>query len=225
MRATVIVTADGGAARHVHRSCAGVIEAPGPRAWLMACSESVLHGSAMTGLFGNDGLKFSGPLALLVSADLSDRLTQIHSVIFNIILVLIWLHLVAIGFYFLVKGENLVVGLSQFMQSLECNSSRIPGPILAGDNPTHLGFHQRRQIPTLLGRLDRLRHPLGFRVANLEPDLGVYATYYYYPAPLHFSRFLRPALKVENQVELGFSIGSASPFQLLSLSRSMKRRE
>jgi cytochrome b len=69
---------------------------------------AVLLAQAMTGLFGNDGLKFSGPLALLVSADLSDRLTQIHSIIFNIILLLIWLHLVAIGFYFLVKGENLI---------------------------------------------------------------------------------------------------------------------
>jgi cytochrome b len=69
---------------------------------------AVLLAQAVTGLFGNDGLKFSGPLALLVSADLSDRLTQIHAIIFNIMLVLIWLHLVAIGFYFLVKGENLV---------------------------------------------------------------------------------------------------------------------
>lgn len=69
---------------------------------------AVLLAQASTGLFANDGLKFSGPLALLVSADLSDRLTEIHSIIFNIILGLIWLHLVAIGFYFLVKGENLV---------------------------------------------------------------------------------------------------------------------
>ena len=69
---------------------------------------AVLLAQAATGLFANDGLKFSGPLALLVSADMSDRLTQIHGTIFNIILLLIWLHLVAIGFYFLVKGENLV---------------------------------------------------------------------------------------------------------------------
>jgi len=69
---------------------------------------AVLLAQATTGLFANDGLKFSGPLSLVVSADQSDRLTQIHGVIFNIMLVLIWFHLVAIGFYFLVKGENLV---------------------------------------------------------------------------------------------------------------------
>jgi len=69
---------------------------------------AVLLAQASTGLFSNDGLRFSGPLSLLVSADLSDWLTQMHSLIFNVILVLIWLHLVAVGFYYLVKGENLV---------------------------------------------------------------------------------------------------------------------
>jgi cytochrome b len=67
-----------------------------------------LLAQALTGLVANDGLKFSGPLALQVSVDQSDQLTQIHGAIFNFMLVLIWLHLVAIGFYLLVKGENLV---------------------------------------------------------------------------------------------------------------------
>jgi len=61
-----------------------------------------------TGLFANDGLKFTGPLALFVSDDASDGLTRVHGVIFNIILALIWLHVVAVGFYYFVKGENLV---------------------------------------------------------------------------------------------------------------------
>jgi cytochrome b len=69
---------------------------------------AVLLAQVTTGLFANDGLKFSGPLALLVSDDASDRLTQIHGIIFNVILVLIWLHVVAVGFYHFVKGDNLV---------------------------------------------------------------------------------------------------------------------
>ena len=69
---------------------------------------AVLLAQAATGLFANDGLHFSGPLALLISSDLSDQVTQVHGTIFNIILLLVWLHLVAIGFYYLVKGENLV---------------------------------------------------------------------------------------------------------------------
>jgi hypothetical protein len=87
--------------------------------------------------------------------------------------------------------------------------------IYAGDQTIGSGFSEHYVSLQVGGEV---RHPLGFRVANLEPDLGVYATYYYYPAPLHFSRFLRPALKVENQIELGFSVGSASPFQFQWLS-------
>ncbi len=69
---------------------------------------AVLLAQVLTGLFGNDGLKFAGPLALLVSDDVSDQLTRIHGIIFNIILVLVWLHVVAVGFYHFVKGDNLV---------------------------------------------------------------------------------------------------------------------
>ena len=69
---------------------------------------AVLLAQVLTGLFANDGLKFSGPLALLVSDDASDRLTRIHGIIFNAILVLVWLHVVAVGFYHFVKGDNLV---------------------------------------------------------------------------------------------------------------------
>jgi len=75
---------------------------------MVAALLAVLLAQVTTGLFANDGLKFSGPLALMVSADASDRLTQLHGTIFNVILLLVWLHVVAIGFYLLVKGDNLV---------------------------------------------------------------------------------------------------------------------
>jgi hypothetical protein len=65
-----------------------------------------------------------------------------------------------------------------------------------------------------------VRRPLGFHIANLEPDLGVYIADYYYPKPLLFSRFLNTALKVHNQVEFGFSIGSAAPYEFLWFSNA-----
>jgi cytochrome b len=68
----------------------------------------VLLAQVGTGLFANDGVKFRGPLALLVSEDISTRLATIHGLIFNLILLLIWCHVVAIGFYLLVRGDNLV---------------------------------------------------------------------------------------------------------------------
>lgn len=69
---------------------------------------AVLLAQVLTGLFANDGLHFNGPLAVKVSADASDRLTRLHGTVFNLILLLVWAHLVAIGFYLFVKGENLV---------------------------------------------------------------------------------------------------------------------
>ncbi len=68
----------------------------------------VLLAQVATGLFANDGVRFHGPLALLVSEDASTRLTDIHGLIFDAILILVWCHVVAVGFYLLVKGDNLV---------------------------------------------------------------------------------------------------------------------
>jgi cytochrome b len=76
--------------------------------WMVAIMIAVLLTQAVTGLFANDGLHFTGPLALWVSDDLSTRITALHATIFNIILVLIWLHVVAVGFYLLVRNHNLV---------------------------------------------------------------------------------------------------------------------
>jgi cytochrome b len=69
---------------------------------------AVLLVQAVTGLFANDGLHYSGPLALLISDDASTWITGLHGIIFNVILLLIWCHLVAVGFYLFVKRDNLV---------------------------------------------------------------------------------------------------------------------
>ena len=69
---------------------------------------AVLLAQVATGLFANDGVRFSGPLALLVSEDTSSLITGIHGLIFDLILLLVWCHIVAVGFYLLVKGDNLV---------------------------------------------------------------------------------------------------------------------
>ena len=69
---------------------------------------AVLVLQAVTGLFSNDGLRFHGPLALLVSEETSTGITGLHGTIFNVILALVWLHVVAVGFYLFVKGDNLI---------------------------------------------------------------------------------------------------------------------
>jgi hypothetical protein len=87
--------------------------------------------------------------------------------------------------------------------------------IYAGDRAIGSGFSEH-YVSLQLGA--EVRHPLGFRMGSLEPDLGLYAIEYFYPVPLVFSRFLQPDLRIANQGEIGFSVGSAMPFELLGLS-------
>jgi cytochrome b len=62
-----------------------------------------------TGLFASDedGLA-EGPLAGLVSIDMSDTMRELHEEAFNILLALIALHVAAILFYRVVLGKNLL---------------------------------------------------------------------------------------------------------------------
>lgn len=63
-----------------------------------------------------------------------------------------------------------------------------------------------------------VRRPLGFSIGHLLPDLGVFVAGFHYPNKLDFSRFLAPTLHVGDQAEVGFSIGSAAPFDMLWFS-------
>ncbi len=76
---------------------------------MVAVMIAVLLAQALSGLFANDGVHFHGPLALTVPSELSDRITGIHGLIFNMILALVWIHVAAVGFYLLVRRHNLVL--------------------------------------------------------------------------------------------------------------------
>jgi cytochrome b len=61
-----------------------------------------------TGLFANDDIAFDGPLAKLISKELSDRLTGIHMFSINFLLALVVLHLAAIVYYVGFKKDKLI---------------------------------------------------------------------------------------------------------------------
>jgi cytochrome b len=63
---------------------------------------------AVTGLFSNDDIMLEGPYASMVSKALSDQMTKLHHLNSNLILILIGVHLSAIGFYAVYKQENLI---------------------------------------------------------------------------------------------------------------------
>lgn len=76
--------------------------------WMVVLLITALLVQALTGLFANDGVHFNAPLALWVSKDISDQLTDLHGKVFNVILMLVWIHIVAVFFYLCVKGDNLI---------------------------------------------------------------------------------------------------------------------
>lgn len=69
----------------------------------------VLAEQVGTGLFANDDIASEGPLAKLVSKELSDQLSWFHAELNCVVIyVLIGLHLAAIAYYFFFQRQNLV---------------------------------------------------------------------------------------------------------------------
>jgi len=77
--------------------------------WMVLALLLSLSIQAGTGLFANDDIMIEGPLAARVSKQASDLSTLIHEINFNVLLVLVALHVLAAMFYLLVKRENLIV--------------------------------------------------------------------------------------------------------------------
>lgn len=63
---------------------------------------------AGTGLFGNDDIAFTGPLAALVSEALSHQLTGLHQQLATVLYALLGLHVLAIVFYERIKKDRLL---------------------------------------------------------------------------------------------------------------------
>lgn len=96
--------------------------------WMVILLLLVLLVQVGTGLFANDDIAIEGPLYPWVSKASSDFLTRIHKLNFDILLILISLHVLAILFYLVAKHENLIV------------------PMLTGRKWLELGF-QESQAP------------------------------------------------------------------------------
>jgi cytochrome b len=76
--------------------------------WMIVLMLASLALQAGSGLFARDGAGAEGPLAVLVSIDASNRLSEIHRWSLDVLLVLIGLHLLAVLFHWVVKRDNLV---------------------------------------------------------------------------------------------------------------------
>ncbi len=96
--------------------------------WMVLLLLVALLAQAGTGLFSNDDIALEGPLYALVSKELSDRLTSIHRLNADILLVLSGVHVVAVLFHLLVKKENLVApmftGIKQLPPEIAARPTR-----------------------------------------------------------------------------------------------------
>jgi len=62
----------------------------------------------ITGLFSNDDIFIEGPLAHLVSYDLSLEITEIHEAVFNLLLLVIAIHIAAVLYHQKIRKERIV---------------------------------------------------------------------------------------------------------------------
>lgn len=96
----------------------------------VAAMLAVLAAQVGLGLFASDddGEVF-GPLSLWIDEDSVERVTELHDDLFNVLLVLIGLHIAAIVYYALVQRKNLV------------------GPMLTGRGDAPDGLEEMRGAP------------------------------------------------------------------------------
>lgn len=79
--------------------------------WMVVVLLVCLLVQAATGLFANDDLFNEGPLYAYVGKDWSDRLTAIHHLNFTVLVSLIAVHVLAVAWHRLRKGERLVTAM------------------------------------------------------------------------------------------------------------------
>lgn len=68
----------------------------------------LLLAQALTGSFSADGVLFDGPFHYVFDSSVTDVLAQIHETLFNVLLALVGLHVLAILFYEKVRDQRLL---------------------------------------------------------------------------------------------------------------------
>jgi cytochrome b len=76
--------------------------------WSVMAMLLILLIQAGTGLFANDDIFIEGPLYAWVSKATSDRLTSVHRLNHDVIIILVAVHVAAVLFHLVYKKENLI---------------------------------------------------------------------------------------------------------------------
>jgi cytochrome b len=97
--------------------------------WMVIAMIAVLLGQTLTGLYENNDIADQGPLTELVPARVADLIAALHTILWDVLLAMIALHLLAILTYAVVKGHNLLRPMLTGRKLLPAN---VPGPRIAG---------------------------------------------------------------------------------------------
>ena len=101
--------------------------------WMVLVLLLLLLGQALSGLFATDDISAQGPLAGLISTELSDRISSLHAFNFNLILAAIALHVLAILAYAAIRRQNLLRPMLTGKKRLPAATRppRMASPVLA----------------------------------------------------------------------------------------------
>jgi cytochrome b len=76
--------------------------------WMVLLLLGLLLGETLTGLYINNDIADEGPFTELVSALVANTISALHDILWDVLLVAVALHLLAIALYALAKGHNLL---------------------------------------------------------------------------------------------------------------------
>lgn len=76
--------------------------------WVILAFLALLLGETLTGVLVNNDVADEGPLTELLPAPVLNLITDLHAVLWDVLLVAMVLHVAAIGTYAVAKGQNLV---------------------------------------------------------------------------------------------------------------------
>jgi cytochrome b len=101
--------------------------------WMVMIILGLLAAQIGTGLGSNDDGATEGPLMAFISKATSDRLSELHSLIFNLLVAAIIVHVVTIGLYAVVKRQNLTAAMITGKKKLPAatRAPRMASPLLA----------------------------------------------------------------------------------------------
>jgi cytochrome b len=91
--------------------------------WMVIALLLVLLVQVGTGLFANDEILFEGPFAPLVSSGMSEFLTEVHEANFNLLMLLVIVHVIAVGLHELL-GERIVRAMVHGRKDSELTEGR-----------------------------------------------------------------------------------------------------